>query len=175
MSNADISVEIIRIYTYKTNIGNMYYCVNWIQLAKICDQYWNIFWKGYKSGEFLSYWSSLLCNSSSTLRITTSYTDKNITWNCTNQFLSLWIILKIDLLRRTESVSYTKNNRLILTKSAVFWGITRRCVVIVYRRFGTTHRSLPNGGGEGGAATPRHAYADFFTAHWIHSGRAKLH
>jgi uncharacterized protein YwbE len=30
-------------------------------------------------------------------------------------------------------------------KSAVFWGITLRCVVIVYRRFGTTYLSHPHG------------------------------
>ena len=30
-------------------------------------------------------------------------------------------------------------------KSAVFWGITRLRVVIVYRRFGTTYRSHPHG------------------------------
>ena len=30
-------------------------------------------------------------------------------------------------------------------KSAVFWGITRRRMVIVYRRFGTTYRSHPHG------------------------------
>jgi hypothetical protein len=28
----------------------------------------------------------------------------------------------------------------LLMKSALFWGIMRRRVVIVYRRFGTTHR-----------------------------------
>jgi hypothetical protein len=27
----------------------------------------------------------------------------------------------------------------------VFWGITRRRVIIVYRRFGTTYRSHPHG------------------------------
>jgi hypothetical protein len=30
-------------------------------------------------------------------------------------------------------------------RSAVFWVITRRRVVIVYRRFGTTYRSRPHG------------------------------
>jgi hypothetical protein len=30
-------------------------------------------------------------------------------------------------------------------KTAVFWGITLRRVVIVYRRFGTTYRSHPYG------------------------------
>ena len=30
------------------------------------------------------------------------------------------------------------------TKSVVFWVITRHRVVIIYRRFGTTYRSLPD-------------------------------
>jgi hypothetical protein len=34
---------------------------------------------------------------------------------------------------------------LMLMKSAVFWGITRRRVVIVYQRFGTVYRSHPHG------------------------------
>jgi poly-gamma-glutamate capsule biosynthesis protein CapA/YwtB (metallophosphatase superfamily) len=34
---------------------------------------------------------------------------------------------------------------LLRIKSAVFWGITRRRVVIVYRHFGTTYRSHPHG------------------------------
>jgi hypothetical protein len=33
----------------------------------------------------------------------------------------------------------------MLMKYVVFWGITRRRVVIVYRRFGTTYRSHPRG------------------------------
>jgi hypothetical protein len=33
----------------------------------------------------------------------------------------------------------------MLMKSAVFWGITRRREVIIYRRFGTTYRSHPHG------------------------------
>jgi hypothetical protein len=35
--------------------------------------------------------------------------------------------------------------RYIPMKSAIFWGITRRLVVIVYRRFGTTYRSHLHG------------------------------
>jgi hypothetical protein len=33
----------------------------------------------------------------------------------------------------------------MILKSSVFWGITRRRGVIVYRRFGTTYRSHPHG------------------------------
>jgi hypothetical protein len=33
----------------------------------------------------------------------------------------------------------------MLRKSVVFWVITRRRVVIIYRRFGTTYRSHPHG------------------------------
>jgi hypothetical protein len=33
----------------------------------------------------------------------------------------------------------------LLVKSVVFWVITRRRVVIIYRRFGTTYRSHPHG------------------------------
>jgi hypothetical protein len=33
----------------------------------------------------------------------------------------------------------------MLMKSVVFWVITRRRVVIIYRRFGTTYRSHPHG------------------------------
>jgi hypothetical protein len=33
----------------------------------------------------------------------------------------------------------------MLMKSAVFWGITQRRVVIVYRRFGTTYRPILTG------------------------------
>jgi hypothetical protein len=32
-----------------------------------------------------------------------------------------------------------------MLRSALFWDITRRCVVIVYRRFGTTYRSHLHG------------------------------
>jgi hypothetical protein len=33
----------------------------------------------------------------------------------------------------------------LILKSALFWGITRRRVVIIYRRFGTTYRSHLHG------------------------------
>ena len=39
----------------------------------------------------------------------------------------------------------TEYQQYLAVKSAVFWGIMRRRVVIVYRRFGTTYRSHPHG------------------------------
>jgi hypothetical protein len=40
----------------------------------------------------------------------------------------------------TETWSWFQSYVAMLMRSALFWGITRRRVIIVYRRFGTTYR-----------------------------------
>jgi hypothetical protein len=57
-------------------------------------------------------------------------------------------ITKINIYRKTEcSVQKSRTNQwfqasaAMLMRSALFWGITQRRVVILYRRFGTTYRS----------------------------------
>jgi hypothetical protein len=46
----------------------------------------------------------------------------------------------------------------VLMRSALFWGITQRRVVILYWRFGTTYRSHLQG-----PKSPRRVYVDFLT------------
>jgi hypothetical protein len=46
---------------------------------------------------------------------------------------------------RNKSTFWFQVSAAMLMKSALFWGITLRRVVIVYRRFGTTYRSHPHG------------------------------
>jgi hypothetical protein len=62
-------------------------------------------------------------------------------------YLTIWdntlIICNTYCFSTSTVVTRTRIN--ITLKSAVFWGIMRRRVVIVYRRFGTTYRSHPHG------------------------------
>jgi hypothetical protein len=44
-------------------------------------------------------------------------------------------------LSHTRDTHLTKLKQNIISKSALFWDITQRKVVILYRRFGTTYRS----------------------------------
>jgi hypothetical protein len=53
----------------------------------------------------------------------------------------------------------------MLMKSVVFWVITRRRVVIVYRRFGTTCRSHPHGS--------RFLLGISFTKYWPNSNHER--
>jgi hypothetical protein len=63
---------------------------------------------------------------------------------------STYIHAKFHISRRSSYVYITETDATLRQiihrlKSAVFWGIMRRRVVIVYRRFGTTYRSHPRG------------------------------
>jgi hypothetical protein len=46
---------------------------------------------------------------------------------------------------RIPGPQYGSSETIVIMRSALFWGITRCCVVIVYRRFGTTYRSHLHG------------------------------
>jgi hypothetical protein len=49
--------------------------------------------------------------------------------------------------RQWQNVFWFRASAAMLMRSALFWDITRRRVVIVYRRFGTTYRSHLQGSG----------------------------
>jgi hypothetical protein len=62
-------------------------------------------------------------------------------WTFDTVLLISWQLLPLSVLYSSLGLLWFQTSAAMFTRSALFWDITLRRVVIVYRRFGTTYRS----------------------------------
>jgi hypothetical protein len=78
------------------------------------------------------------------LDLLTGYADYGVHYSIQHCVMENHLFLTADFLLKPESlkssIKFMSSEDIIFVRSALFWDITRRRVVIVYRRFGTAYR-----------------------------------